>query len=46
MAERIHSDLAKGMIFAIDARSGLRLPSDYILRDGDVINIVAATKRG
>jgi ribosome-binding ATPase YchF (GTP1/OBG family) len=46
LAERIHSDLAKGIIFAIDAKSGLRLPSDYVLRDGDVIKIVAATKRG
>jgi len=46
LAEQIHSDLAKSMIFALDARSGLRLPADYALRDRDVIRIVAAAKRG
>lgn len=45
LAEQIHSELAKKMIYAIDARTGLRLPVNYILRDRDIINIVSATKK-
>ncbi len=45
LAYEIHSDLAKTMIFAIDARTRLRLPKDYALRDRDVIKIVAAGER-
>ncbi len=45
LAYEIHSDLARTMIFAVDARTGLRLPKDYSLRDRDVIKIVAAAER-
>jgi ribosome-binding ATPase len=45
LARAIHTDLASKMLYAIDARSGLRLPTDYILRDRDVISIVAASKK-
>jgi len=45
LAREIHSDLAKGFIYAIDVRSGIRLPKDYILRDRDVISIVSASKK-
>ncbi len=45
LAEMIHSDLAKTMVHAIDARTGLRLPKDYELKDRDVIKIVAAAER-
>jgi ribosome-binding ATPase YchF (GTP1/OBG family) len=45
LAREIHSDLAKRMIHAIDARSGLRLPQDYLLRDRDVISIVTAAPK-
>ena len=44
LAKEIHSDLAKKMLHAIDARSGLRLPQDYELRDRDVISIVTAAR--
>jgi len=44
LAREIHSELAKGFIYAIDVRTGIRLPKDYILRDRDVISIVSATK--
>ena len=44
LAREIHSDLAKNMIHAIDARNGLRLPQDYQLRDRDVISIVTAAR--
>lgn len=45
LAEKVHSDLAKHFIYAIDVRTGLRLPDNYLLRDRDVIKIVAAKKR-
>lgn len=45
LAHEIHSDLARTMIFAVDARTGLRLPKNYPLRDRDVIKIVAAAEK-
>ena len=44
LAGQIHSDLAKTMIYAVDARTKIRLPTDYKLRDRDVVKIVAAAK--
>ena len=45
LASDIHSDLAKTLIYAIDARSKIRLPVDYRLKDREVVRIVAASKR-
>ena len=45
LAAGIHSELAKTLIYAIDARSKIRLPIDYRLKDRDVVKIVAASKR-
>jgi len=45
LAHSIHSDLARGLIYAVDARTGLRLPVDYQLKDRDVLSIVSATKK-
>jgi len=45
LAKAIHTDLSSKMLYAIDARSGLRLPTDYTLRDRDVISIVAASRK-
>ncbi|HEV8387169.1 MAG TPA: redox-regulated ATPase YchF [Nitrososphaera sp.] len=42
LAREIHSELAKGMLYAVDARDGLRLPLDYHLKDRDVLSIVSA----
>jgi ribosome-binding ATPase YchF (GTP1/OBG family) len=44
LAAQIHTDLAKTMIYAVDARTKIRLPTDYKLKDRDVVKIVAATK--
>ncbi len=44
LAAQVHSDLAKTMLYAIDARAKIRLPGDYKLKDRDVVKIVAATK--
>lgn len=44
LAAEIHSELAKTMIYAIDARTKIRLPTDYRLKDRDVVKIVAAAR--
>ena len=45
LAHSIHSDLARGLIYAVDARTALRLPVDYQLKDRDVLSIVSATTK-
>jgi ribosome-binding ATPase YchF (GTP1/OBG family) len=45
LAREIHTELAKTMLYAIDARTGLRLPTDYVLKDRDVISIVATARK-
>lgn len=45
LAEDIHTDLAKGLLYAIDARDGLRLPTSYHLKDRDILSIVSARKK-
>ena len=44
VAGHVHSELAQTMIYGIDARTGVRLPANYIVRDRDVIKIVAAAE--
>jgi ribosome-binding ATPase YchF (GTP1/OBG family) len=44
LASQIHSELAKTMIYALDARTKIRLPTDYRLKDRDVVKIVAAVR--
>jgi small GTP-binding protein len=44
LAGEIHSQLARTMLYAVDARAKIRLPVDYRLKDRDVIRIVAVTK--
>jgi ribosome-binding ATPase len=46
LADAIHGDLAKGLLFAIDARTGLHLPVDYVVRDRDVLSLVSTTHKG
>jgi ribosome-binding ATPase len=45
LARDIHSELAKGLLYAIDIRDGLRLPTYYQLKDRDIISIVSARKK-
>ncbi|MEM3427165.1 MAG: TGS domain-containing protein, partial [Nitrososphaerales archaeon] len=44
LAKNIHTELEKGLLYAIDARTGLRLPVDYELKDRDVLSIVSASR--
>ncbi|MBS7619970.1 DUF933 domain-containing protein, partial [Candidatus Bathyarchaeota archaeon] len=41
----IHSDLAEGFIYAIDAKTKRKLGEDYVLKNNDVIQIVSAKGR-
>jgi ribosome-binding ATPase YchF (GTP1/OBG family) len=45
LAGQIHSELARTMIYAVDARAKIRLPANYRLKDRDVVKIVATGKR-
>ncbi|MCR8433194.1 MAG: redox-regulated ATPase YchF [Crenarchaeota archaeon] len=45
LAEKIHSDLAKNFIYALDVRTKTKLPADYELKHRDVIKIYAAAKK-
>jgi len=44
LAYSIHTDLGSGMLYAVDAVSKKRLGKDYVLKDGDVIKIVSASR--
>jgi ribosome-binding ATPase len=46
LAEAIHSDLAKGFLYAVDARTKQRIAATHQLKNGDVIKITSATSRG
>ncbi len=44
LARDIHSDLVNGLLYAVDVRTGLHLPTNYVLRDRDVLSIVSTAK--
>ena len=46
LAETIHQDIAKGFLFAIDAKTKQRIGADHTLKNGDVIKIVSSLSRG
>jgi ribosome-binding ATPase len=46
LADKVHEELGKGFLYAIDARSKQRLGAEYKMKDRDVIKIVSvASKR-
>lgn len=45
LARAVHSDLLKGLVYALDVRTGLHLPTNYVLRDRDVLSIISTAKR-
>ncbi|MEW6603875.1 MAG: redox-regulated ATPase YchF [Thermoproteota archaeon] len=46
LAHTVHADLAKGFLYAVDARTKQRIGADHKLKSGDVIKIVSAMSRG
>ncbi|AOL15755.1 redox-regulated ATPase YchF [Sulfolobus sp. A20] len=45
LAYSIHTDLAKGFLYAIDVKRKMRIGEEYQLQDGDVIKIVSSTAK-
>lgn len=45
LANEIHTDLAKGILYAVDVRNGLRLPINYLVKDRDVLSIISTMKK-
>ncbi|MEM3305965.1 MAG: redox-regulated ATPase YchF [Saccharolobus sp.] len=45
LAFAIHSELAKGFLYAIDVKKKIRIGDDYLLQPNDVIKIVSTTAR-
>lgn len=46
LARTVHSELAEGFLFAIDARTGMRLAANHRLGNRDIVKIVSGGKRG
>lgn len=46
LAKSIHQDLAKGFLFAVDAKTKQRVGAEYQLKNGDVLKIVSTLSRG
>lgn len=46
LAYSIHTDLGQTFLYAIDARTGLRVGADYELKNNDVLKIVATARKG
>jgi ribosome-binding ATPase YchF (GTP1/OBG family) len=44
LAFRVHTDIGKGFLYAVDARTRMRIKDNYVMRDGDVIKIVSTRK--
>jgi hypothetical protein len=44
LAHRVHTDIGKGFLYAVDARSKMRIKESYLLKDGDIIKIVSTAK--
>jgi ribosome-binding ATPase YchF (GTP1/OBG family) len=46
LAKKVHSDLAQGFLYAIDARTKMRLGGEQVLKDRDILKIVSSSRRG
>jgi ribosome-binding ATPase len=44
LAFQVHTDIGKGFLYAIDARTKMRIKENHVLKDGDIIKIVSAAK--
>ncbi|MDG6963902.1 MAG: redox-regulated ATPase YchF [Nitrososphaerota archaeon] len=46
LARTVHTELAEGFLYAVDARTGKRLGADHPLKNRDIVKIVSSGKRG
>jgi ribosome-binding ATPase len=45
LAKKVHTDLAKGFLYAVDARTGMRVSGEHPLKNGDILKIVSSSRR-
>lgn len=46
LAYKVHTDLGNSFLYAINARTGLRVGAEYELRNNDVLKIVSSARKG
>ncbi len=44
LAYQVHTDIGEGFLYAIDARTGMRIKDTHELKNGDIIKIVSVRK--
>lgn len=44
LAYQVHTDIGKGFLYAIDAKTKMRIKESAVLKDGDIIKIVSTAK--
>lgn len=44
LAYHVHTDIGEGFLYAVDAKTGMRIKDNLELRDGDIIKIVSVRK--
>jgi ribosome-binding ATPase YchF (GTP1/OBG family) len=44
LAYQVHTDIGKGFLYAIDARTKMRIKETHPMKDGDIIKIVSTAK--
>jgi ribosome-binding ATPase YchF (GTP1/OBG family) len=44
VAYQVHTDIGKGFLYAVDARTKMRIKENHTLKDGDIIKIVSTAK--
>ncbi len=44
LAYQVHTDIGKGFLYAVDARTNMRVKDTYQMKDGDIIRIVSTAK--
>jgi len=44
LAFQVHTDIGRGFLYAVDARTRMRVKDTHELRDGDIIRIVSAAR--
>jgi ribosome-binding ATPase YchF (GTP1/OBG family) len=44
LAFMVHTDIGKGFLYAVDARTKMRIKDTHELRDGDIVRIVSTAK--
>ena len=44
LAFQVHTDIGKGFLYAVDARSKMRIKENHVLKNSDIIKIVSTAK--